>query len=67
MLVCRDPAAEIQFLKAAFATVELSRRQSPIGSILHATLAIGPSLVSRAPHSDGSSSVLIYLYAVPPS
>ncbi len=72
MLVCRDPAAEIEFLKAAFAAVEISRRQADDGSILHATLAIGPSLVmlhhqsphlaSRAPQPDGSSSVVVYLY-----
>jgi PhnB protein len=72
MLVCRDPAAEIEFLQAAFAAVELSRRQSESGAIVHATLAIGPSLVmlhdesphlaSRAPQPDGSSSVVVYLY-----
>jgi len=72
MLVCRDPGAEVEFLKAAFAAVELSRRQSENGAVLHATVAIGPSLVmlhdesphlaSRAPHGDGSSSVVVYLY-----
>ena len=72
MLVCRDGAAEIDFCKAAFGAVELSRRSAPDGAVVHATLAIGeamimihgevPNLASRAPQSDGSSSVVIYNY-----
>jgi PhnB protein len=72
MLVCLDAAAEIDFCKAAFGAVELSRRSGPDGTVLHATLKIGaaivmvhgeyPALASRAPQSDGSSSVVIYLY-----
>jgi PhnB protein len=71
MLVCRDAAAEIEFCKAAFDAVELSRRAAPDGTVVHATLKIGeamimvhdesPHLASRAPQSDGSSSVVIYL------
>jgi PhnB protein len=72
MLVCRDAASEIDFCKSAFGAVELSRRSSPEGTVLHATLKMGaalvmvhgvlPVLLSRAPESDGSSSVVIYLY-----
>jgi PhnB protein len=72
MLVCRDAAAEIDFCKAAFAAVELSRRSAQDGTVVHATLAIGesllfvhdesPHLASRAPQPDGSSSVVIYIY-----
>jgi PhnB protein len=72
MLVCRDGASEIDFCKAAFGAVELSRRPAPDGTVVHATLAIGaamvmihgeaPHLASRAPEDDGSSPVVIYLY-----
>jgi PhnB protein len=74
MLVCRDAAAEIGFCKAAFGAVELSRRSAQDGTVVHATLAIGdsllfvhdesPHLASRAPQPDGSSSVVIYIYLV---
>jgi PhnB protein len=72
MLVCADAAAEIEFCKAAFGAVELSRRPDEDGSVTHATLGIGellimvhgetPHLASRAPLRDGSSPVVIYLY-----
>jgi len=72
MLVCLDAASEIDFCKTAFGAVELSRRSGPDGTVVHATLAIGeamimvhgefPALASRAPESDGSSPVVIYLY-----
>lgn len=72
MLVCRDAASEIEFCKAAFEAVELSRRSAPDGSVVHSTLKIGdaiimvhgesPHLASRAPMADGSSSVVVYLY-----
>jgi len=72
MLVCRDAAAEIDFCRRAFGAVELSRRAAQDGSVVHATLKIGeamimvhdesPHLASRAPQTDGASSVVIYLY-----
>lgn len=72
MLVCRDAASEIDFCKAAFDAVELSRRSDPNGSVVHATLTISsatifvhgevPALASRPPQPDGSSSVVIYVY-----
>jgi PhnB protein len=72
MLVCRDGASEIDFCKTAFGAVERSRRLSPDGAVIHATLTVGaftimvhgefPNLASRAPQSDGSSSVVIYIY-----
>ena len=72
MLVCRDAASEIDFCKSAFGAVELARRSGPDGTVIHATLTIDESMVmvhgevpvlgSRAPESDGSSSVVIYIY-----
>jgi PhnB protein len=72
MLVCADAAAEMEFCKAAFGAVELSRRAAEDGRVTHATLGIGELLImvhgetshlaSRAPLSDGSSPVVIYLY-----
>ena len=72
MLVCRDAASEIGFCKSAFGAEELSRRADEDGTVTHATLTIGesmvfvhgevPGLASSAPQADGSSSVVIYLY-----
>jgi uncharacterized glyoxalase superfamily protein PhnB len=72
MLVCRDASAEIEFCRAAFGAVELSRRTGQDGSVLHAALRVGaamimvhgeyPALASRAPQADGSSGVVIYIY-----
>ena len=72
MLVCADAAAEIEFCKAAFGAVELSRGADEDGSVTHATLGIGELLImvhgetrhlaSRPPLPDGSSPVVIYLY-----
>jgi PhnB protein len=72
MLVCLDAASEIDFCKAAFGAVERSRRSAPDGTVVHATLTFGeamvmvhgefPALASRAPQSDGSSPVVIYVY-----
>ena len=72
MLVCTDPAAEIEFCKVAFGAEELSRRTAPDGAIIHALVKIGttllmvhgvvPHLASRAPEQDGSSPVVIYNY-----
>lgn len=72
MLVCADGQAEVAFCVAAFAATELSRRSSPQGEVVHATLRIGHQLVmvhglteglaSRPPVPDASSPVVIYLY-----
>jgi PhnB protein len=72
MLVCRDAASEIDFCKAAFDAVELSRRADADGTVVQATLTIGeatifvhgevPALASCPPQLDGSSSVVIYVY-----
>jgi len=71
-LVCRNPAAEIDFCVHAFDAVERVRRPAPDGTVGHAMLTIGPamlmieaewpSLKSRAPIADGSSPVVIYVY-----
>jgi PhnB protein len=72
MLVCRDGASEIEFCRAAFGAVEVARRRTPDGTVVHAALAIGEEIVmvhgvfdhlaSRPPNADGSSPVVIYLY-----
>jgi len=71
-LVCRDPGAEIDFCVRAFDAAVLNRRPGPDGSVAHALLTIGlemimieaewPSLPSRAPASDGTSPVVIFVY-----
>jgi PhnB protein len=71
-LVCRDPAAAIDFCTAVFDAVESGRRPGPDGEVAHALLSIGPdmlmieaewpSLPSRAPAADGTSPVVIFVY-----
>ena len=71
-LVCRDPAAEIDFCMRAFEAVVLNRRPGPDGSVAHALLTIGPEMImieaewptlpSRAPTADGTSPVVIFVY-----
>jgi PhnB protein len=71
-LVCLDPAAEIDFCVRAFEATVLNRRPGPDGSVAHALLAIGPEMImieaewpnlpSRAPTSDGTSPVVIFVY-----
>jgi len=71
-LVCRDPAAEIDFCVRTFDAVELNRRPGPDGAVAHALLTIGPEMImieaewptlpSRAPTADGTSPVVIFVY-----
>jgi PhnB protein len=71
-LVCRDPAAEIGFCVATFGATEVNVRAGPDGKVAHALLTIGPAmlmierewavLASRAPETNGSSAVVLYLY-----
>jgi PhnB protein len=71
-LVCRDPAAQIDFCVGTFGAVEGVRRPGPDGTVAHAMITIGPAMVmieaewptltSRAPKPDGSSPVVIYVY-----
>ncbi len=71
-LVCRDPAAAIDFCVKTFGAIERGRRPGPDGAVAHAMLTIGPAmlmieaewptLTSRAPQPDGSSPVVIYVY-----
>ena len=71
-LVCRDPAAAINFCASTFAAVELGRRPGPDGRVAHALMTIGPAMImiegewptltSRAPNPDGSSAVVMYVY-----
>jgi PhnB protein len=71
-LVCRNPAAAIDFCASTFAAVERVRRPGPDGTVAHALLTIGPAMImiegewptlpSRAPKPDGSSPVVMYVY-----
>ncbi len=71
-LVCRDPAAAINFCASTFAAVERVRRPGPDGTVAHALMTIGPAMImiegewptltSRAPKPDGSSPVVMYVY-----
>ncbi|HET9440932.1 MAG TPA: VOC family protein [Longimicrobiales bacterium] len=71
-LVCRDVAAEIDFCVHTFEASELNRRPGPDGTAAHALLRIGPELImveaewptlpSRAPKTDGTSPVIIFVY-----
>lgn len=63
-LVCRDPAAAIDFCAEVLGTIELNRRPGPDGTVAHALMTIGPAMImiegewptlpSRAPPADGS-------------
>jgi PhnB protein len=76
MLTCTDTAAEIEFCERAFGASVLSERVWTDGKIIHATLVVGQSifmihgeiahLASCAPQTDGSSSVVIYIYLADP-
>jgi len=71
-LVCRDPAAMIEFCASTFGAVERVRRPGPDGKVAHALMMIGPAMVmiesewptltSRAPKPDGTSPVVIFVY-----
>jgi PhnB protein len=71
-LVCRDPAAEIDFCVRVFEATVLNRRPGPDGSVAHGLLTIAgemimieaewPTLPSRAPATDGTSPVVIFVY-----
>lgn len=72
MLVCKDVSAEMDFCKTTFNALEVVRRPGPDGKAAHAALTIHgamimiesewPTLSSRSPQADGSSSVIIYVY-----
>lgn len=75
MLVCRNPEAEMNFCAAAFGAVEQVRRPGPDGAPIHIAMRINeaflvvqsefPDVVaSRAPSSDGSSPVVLFVYVV---
>jgi len=71
-LVCRNPAAEIDFCKSTFRAEERVRRPGPDGGVSHTLLTIGPEMIMiesewpamtmRAPQLDGSSPVTIFVY-----
>lgn len=71
-LVCRDVAIEIDFCVKTFDAKILNRRPGPGGKDAHALLSIRnemlmieaewPQLPSRAPATDGSSPVPIFVY-----
>jgi PhnB protein len=73
MLVCQSPEAEMNFCAAAFGAVEQVRRPGPDGTPVHIAMRINGAflvvqsefpdeLASRAPRTDGSSPVVIFVY-----
>jgi len=73
MLVCQSPEAEMNFCVAAFGAVEQVRRPGPDGAPIHIAMRINGAflvvqsefpdvLASRAPNTDGSSPVVIFVY-----
>lgn len=73
MLICRSPEGEMNFCAAAFGAVEQVRRPGPDGSPIHIAMRINDAFLvvqsefpdlgpSRAPSSDGSSPVVIFVY-----
>jgi PhnB protein len=71
-LICRDPAAEVDFCRNVFGAIVLNERPGPDGTLAHALLnlqsqmlmieAVWPALPSRAPQPDGTSPVVIFVY-----
>jgi len=71
-LVCRDPAAAVDFMMRTFNAASLNQRPGPDGKLAHALLTIGPAMImveaewptltSRAPTPDGSSPVVLFVY-----
>lgn len=55
-LTCKNAAAAIELYKKAFGAVERSRMASPDGSIMHAELQIGSSVVMLADEFPGMSA-----------
>jgi PhnB protein len=71
-LFCRSPADEVEFCVATFQAEERVRRPGPDGTVAHALIAIGGAMLmiegewsqapNRAPASDGSTPVALYVY-----
>jgi len=71
MIVCKGALAAIDFYKRAFAAEELTRLVAPNGSLLHASIRIGNSILmlteecapmgARDPRDLGGSPVTIHL------
>lgn len=71
-LVCREPAAEIDFCVRTFGASELGRRADAHERVIHALMRIGPamlmieaewpSLPGRVPAGHGTSPVIIFVY-----
>jgi PhnB protein len=71
-LVCRDAPKAIEFYKKAFGARELTRMPGPGGSVMHAELKIGDSIVmmgdaspemgAPSPQELGGSPVALMLY-----
>jgi len=71
-LICRDPAAALDFCVSTFGAIERLRRPGPDGKVAHVMMTIGPAMImiegewptlpSRAPQLDGSSPIVIYVY-----
>ena len=71
-LFCRDAENEIAFCRDVFGATVQNRREDLSGQLVHGLVGIGPALVmiesewkqvsNRAPATDGSTPVVLYLY-----
>ena len=71
-LICRGAAAAIDYYKAAFGATEIRRMEGPGGTLGHAEVRIGDSVImladefpevgSRSPLAIGGTPVFIMLY-----
>jgi PhnB protein len=71
-LVCRNPAAAVDFCVAVFGATSLGGRPGADGTLAHALLTIGgemlmieaewPGFLGPAPTGDGHSPVVIFVY-----
>lgn len=66
LLAVKGAMRLIDFLKAAFGAVELSRFAAPDGTLMHAELKIGDSIVMLGEAMEGSPSMpaSLYLYVL---
>ncbi len=62
MLSGKGIARLIEFLKAAFGASELMRFDQPDGTVMHAEMKIGDSIVMMGEHMEGTPLMLASLY-----
>jgi PhnB protein len=61
-LVVPDAEAEIRFLKSAFNATEASCQRTPDGTVMHAELRVGDSLIMLGQAGEASKALQAALY-----